>query len=44
MRARPRAGTALASLGSMTAELEVEQDQDGGWIATIPAGQDPKTF
>ena len=40
----PRAGTALAALGSMTAELEVEQDQDGGWVARIPAGQDPETF
>ena len=26
----------------MTAELEVEQEKDGGWIATIPAGQGPK--
>ena len=24
----------------MRAELEVGQEKDGGWIATIPAGQD----
>jgi hypothetical protein len=29
---------------AMRAELEVEQEKDGGWIVTIPAGQDPKTF
>jgi hypothetical protein len=28
----------------MTAELEVELEKDGQWVARIPAGQDPKTF
>jgi hypothetical protein len=34
----------VQTAAAMTAELEVEQEKDGGWIATIPAGQDPKTF
>ena len=31
-------------LKPMNVRAEFEQEKGGRWIATIPAGQDPKTF
>ena len=37
---RPAGTTLLSLFKAMTAKLEVEQEKDGRWVATIPAGQD----
>ena len=42
---RDFAGTALLSLPSEAKlTIHTEFEKEGQWVATIPAGQDPKTF